>query len=352
MGPASMALLSTVLLAVHLLALNVASAGPLVCVWLHFRGRRGDATALAAGRRLAWSAVAVLLAGVAIGALLLALACVDADRGYRDALARFPTRALADAGGEAVFSLACLVVYAGMWDRWRGRPWLHGLWAVVSATNLLYHFPPLMVALGTLAVRPELVPDPAITRDVFRPLMVRPEILAQSLHFTLASLAASGLALMIIAGRLRRCCGRSPDRAKRFAGSGDPRTTAAADSAAGVENAGRLIRGGAAIALAASLLQLVVGTWVLAELPLRVRQALIGDDWLASGLFFVAIVGTFGLLHSLASVGLGNTTDRSVLRCAALLVGVVVLMTGVLETARNAERKNEVPGIWATAESH
>jgi hypothetical protein len=322
-----MVLVSILLLAVHLLAMNVASAGPLVCVWLHGRGRRGDGTAFAAGRQLAWLAVVVLLAGVAVGALLLVMAWLDAGRGYFDALARFPTAALVHAGGEAVFSLACLVVYAGMWERWRGWPWLHGLWAVVAATNLLYHFPPLMVALGTLSVRPELVPESLITRDVFRPLMVRSEVLAQSAHFALASFAVAGLALMIVAARLRRLPTNEPERS------------------------GRLIRAGAVIALAASLGQLVVGVWVLLELPLRVRHALIGDDWLATGLFFAAIVGTFGLLHALALAGLGETSDGSVRRCAAFMLGITVLMTGVLETARHAERKNEMPGYWATAES-
>jgi hypothetical protein len=33
------------------------------------------------------------------------------------------------------------------------------------------------------------------------------------------------------------------------------------------------------------------------------------------------------------------------------MLGITVLMTGVLETARHAERKNEMPGYWATAES-
>jgi hypothetical protein len=198
---------------------------------------------------------------------------------------------------------------------------------VVAATNLLYHFPPLMVALGTVAVRPELVPESVITRDVFRSLMVRPEIVAQSVHFALASLAVSGLAVMLVVARRRRSLQSQ---------SAETNFTADAD------RAGRLIRAGAMIALAASLVQLVVGVWVLLELPLRVRHALIGDDWLATGLFFAAIVGTFGLLHALAVAGLGETSDGSVRRCAALMLAVTVLMTGVLETARHAERATSI----------
>ena len=154
-----MALLTTILLALHLLAMNVASAGPLVCVWLHRRGRRGDETAFAVGRQLAWWSLAVLVAGMALGLVMLAIFWSGVDRAYVDAVGRFPTRAVLNAVYEAIFSVVCLAVYAGTWDRWRDHPWLHGLLAVLATTNLLYHFPPLMVALGALAVRPELVPD-------------------------------------------------------------------------------------------------------------------------------------------------------------------------------------------------
>jgi hypothetical protein len=330
-------LLTVVLLAVHLLAMNVAAAGPLVCLWLHGQGRRGEETAFAVGRQLAWLAAVVLLAGGVVGGVLVAFAAADPDGRYLRALERFPPQSLIYAGGEAVFSLACLVVYAGMWDRWRGRPWLHGLWAVLAATNLLYHFPPLMVALGTLAVNPQLVSEPVITRGVFRPLMVSPEILSQSVHFALASVAVAGLTVMLLARRLRR--------------SGE-NVAADVDSAidAPTEEAGRLIRGGALIALTATATQLIVGTWVLVELPYRVRHALVGDDWLATGLFLLAIVGTFGLLNSLAIVGLGDTTDRSVQRCAVLLLSVVLLMAGVLQISRETQVKTVVRRGWTIEE--
>jgi hypothetical protein len=316
-----MALVTTILLSVHLLAMNVASAGPLLCVWLRGRGRRGDEVAFSAGRRLAYLAVGAIMVGVATGGALLLAAWIDADQGYWEALTRFPSRELAYAAGEVVFSLVCLVVYAGMWNRWPTRlgDWLHGLWAVLAATNLLYHFPPLMAVLGTLAVRPEFALEPVITRGVFRPLMVRPEILSQSVHFAIASLAVSAIVLMEVAGRLRR----------------QAIELAAAQSAAGAARAGQLIRVGAATALATSLAQLFVGAWVLMVLPLSARNSLVGSDWLATGLFFLAVVATFALLHLLAIVALGDTHDRSVRRCGTLMVAVVVLMTGLLEITRS-----------------
>ena len=45
-----MAVIATILLTIHLLAMNVASAGPLVCLWLQVRGRRGDEAAWQAGQ--------------------------------------------------------------------------------------------------------------------------------------------------------------------------------------------------------------------------------------------------------------------------------------------------------------
>src|SRR5690606_37287501 len=46
----------SLILGAHLLAMNVGSAGPLVCIWLHRRARRGDEAADLAGRRIAFGA--------------------------------------------------------------------------------------------------------------------------------------------------------------------------------------------------------------------------------------------------------------------------------------------------------
>jgi len=310
-----MALLTTILLALHLLAMNVASAGPLVCVWLHHRGSQGDDTAFRVGRRLARWTLGLLLVGVAVGVGQLAVAWIADDRAYFDALGRFPLRALVHAAGEAGFSLACLGLYAATWDRWRGRAWLHPLAALLAATNLLYHFPPLMIVLGQLTVRPELSAELSITRNIFRPLALRPEILSQVLHFGVASIAMAGLGLMLIARH--------------------ERSRAAASTAA----ANRLMSIGAWIALVASLTQLAVGVWVLVSLPLIVRNGLTGDNWLASGLFLLAIVVFCGVLHSLAIVALGDVRDVTVRRSGLLVVCVVFLMVGVLQTSRTIERQ-------------
>ena len=61
-----MEILVAVILAAHLLCVDIASAGPLVCIWLDWRGRR-DATARDAGRWLAKTS----LAGLIVGGLLV-----------------------------------------------------------------------------------------------------------------------------------------------------------------------------------------------------------------------------------------------------------------------------------------
>jgi cytochrome bd-type quinol oxidase subunit 2 len=303
-----MTVIATILLAIHLVAMNIASAAPLICIWLEVRGRRGNEAAWRAGRELArWSAVGLLL-GVATGAALGVVAWFDPAREFAEAIGRFPTSAFVYASGEIVFSLACLGIYAGMWERWRERPGLHALFAVLAATNLLYHFPPLMAVISELAVRPEMVSEPVISRAVFRPLMLRPEVLSQSAHFAVASVAVAGAGLVLVAWRLKRAQEAGADR---------------------------LISAGAWIALLASLLQLAIGVWVVFELPPNVRGGLMGNAWPATGLFVAAMVITLGLLHSLATTALGDTSDANVRRCILLMLAVVVLMTTMLREVRS-----------------
>jgi hypothetical protein len=303
-----MAATSTILLAIHLVAMNVASAGPLVCIWLAARGRRGDGAACLAGRQLSRWAVNGLLLGVVTGAALGAAAWLDSSQEFAAAVGRFPTSAVANFVGEVLFALACLVIYAREWERWRGRPWLHGMFAVLAVLDLLYHFPPLMVVLHELSVRPESVAEPILSRSTFRPLMLRPDVLSQSVHFAAASLAAGGIALAMIAQRQRR--GR-------------------------INGSDHVIVAGARIALAATLAQLAIGVWVLFELPPHARGGMIGDAWPATLLFLAAIAGTLGLLHTLGTMALGEVSDSQVRRCVVLMLGVILLMTTILHGVRN-----------------
>jgi hypothetical protein len=306
-----LALGSIVVLAAHLLAMNVPSAAPFVCVWLHARGRRGDAAANAVGRQLARASLWSLLCGAVLGIVLVGLMWAAEARGYWHAVQRFPSSAYVFALSELMFSAICLTFYVALWDRWQRRPWLHAVLAVVGTSNLLYHFPPLMIALGNLASRPELVQEPVITRPVFRELLLQPILVAQVLHFIVASAAVAGVVLMLVAGRKGTVAERS--------------------------DTDRLVVIGARIALAASLIQLAVGGWVLVQLPSMARSALLGDDWTGTAFFLLSVLAAVGVLHSLASVAIGDTRDVYVRRAAVLMLVVVLLMTGTLFRTRRIE---------------
>ena len=308
------ALASVLLLAAHLVTMNVASAAPLVCVWLRYRERRSDAAAGAIGRRLAswswWS----FLAGIMLGLMLLGTVWAASDQCYWQAVARFPTGAYLFAASELAFTAACLALYAGLWSRLRKRPWWHALLAVLATTNLFYHFPPLMIVLAELSAQPEWISEPMITRPVFRSLLLRSELIGKLLHFGFASVAVSGASLMLLA-----------------------RWHAGAEVAEDCRSA--LIRIGAGIAFAASVVQLAVGIWVLLELPTSARNALLGDDWLGTVLFFLSIVATLGMLRVLGGVAGGDTSQAAVTQSIVLLIVVVVLMTGSLTRSRQGQSR-------------
>jgi hypothetical protein len=238
--------------------------------------------------------------------LLGVVGFVDRSREFAAVIGRFPASAIVNFAGEIVFSLACLSIYAAMWNRWRDRPWLHSLLAVLAATNLLYHFPSLMTVISELAERPEISSEAVISRPVLRALMMRPEVLSQSLHFVCASLAVAAVLTMAMAWRMHR--GSRLDSEAQL-----------------------LVAAGARIALVASLVQILVGMWLLYALPPNLRGILMGDFWPATALFLAAILATLGMLHSLATTALGEVSDRNVRRCFVLMLGVVLLMTSALQ---------------------
>jgi hypothetical protein len=87
---------------------------------------------------------------------------------------------------------------------------------------------------------------------------------------------------------------------------------------------------GARLALAATLLQGIVGAWVLIELPPAQRGAMMGDDALATLLFVAGLATTLALLHSLLANSLGDTATKSVWQSIVLTAVVVLVMAGAL----------------------
>lgn len=332
-------LIAILLLASHLLAVNLASCGPLVAAWLDLREGRGDLTAGIAGRRLTlWSLVALvvgILGGLAVGYLWW-------DDGYRIALRRLSSR-IYFGGAELAFSLFLQILQLVCWRRrWgdsrRGR-WGRGCLAFLSATNLLYHFPILLVIFSRI-VSGEDAGDLPLTSAEFRARIVNATVLARSLHFWLASIAVSGVGLMLVARVLGRWNSPSAGSITADSNAADPNTMSARDSdhALSHDDARRLAAYGARIALVPSLLQVLSGAWLLIQLDPFTQSQLLGGDAVSS-LSFAAGVGlAMWLLHRLASASWGEVDRRSILITAGALVATVVFMTATLRQIERAAR--------------
>ena len=122
---------------------------------------------------------------------------------------------------------------------------------LLAGTNLIYHFPPLFVMMGNLATWDSFAG--IMGSGDFLKMYVEPNVLSRVLHFVLASFAVLGVTLIGYALRVGR---KEKD-----------------------EKAMNLIATwGGRIALVPTLLQLVVGVWVMLTLPAGAVKLLMGKD--------------------------------------------------------------------------
>ena len=296
---------TTLLLAVHLLAMNVASAGPLAGAWLASRSRRqGDSRELlgrGAPRIFAWSLASLAIGSVVGGTMLLA-----PSAGMRAALARFPENAYWFAGAEILFSAACI---AGCW-KLKHWPKLMWLLAVATVTNLLYHFPPLMAVLGELAANANWTTEKVLDRPTLKALFLRPEVMSLWAHFVLASIAVGFTAALVACHRV-----------------------ATSDSEALDARTSRQL---ASCALGATVLQIPVGIWLLLVSDDAAQQAMMGQSWVATIGLAGGVWVALGVMQSLASIAWGGSDRRQVDRACVLLTITVVLMSFTLRSSRQA----------------
>lgn len=294
------------LLATHLLAMNIASVAPVAGAWLRSR-RGGDPQRRAAGATGVFKlSLAALGCGAAVGGLLL----LAPSAGMRAALARFPQDAYWFAGAEILFSAACLYGCVKL------RNWPRVTWLLVflTSTNLLYHFPPLMAVLGELAADPNWAADEVINRRALLRLWTRPEVLSLWLHFGLASVAV-GCVAAIAYWRWKVAL-------------------ASTDEEAAVD--ALISRRLAAWAFGATVLQIPVGIWLLLASDEAARQSMMGDDWIATASLAAGVWVALGVMQSLAVMAWGDVERRQLGRACVLLVVTVVLMSATLKTSRQA----------------
>lgn len=287
----------------HLLAVGLAGSLPFVCIWLEWReSRRGDELAGRLGRQLARHSLAWLTLGIGLGLLSVFLAWRQAESSYFAAWEFIPRSRFEFGVAELAFFYVFMFWYLRSWGRFRQPIW-HRLIAVLAATDLLYHFPPLFAAIAALAARPEL----RGTRFVH--LLVDPEVFTRTLHHWLASLA-------LCAGYTCWCVQRLPDLGSHS------------------ESATRLKKGAARLALAAACLQLPVGFALVVLLPDVERGPLLGGDWLAAGLMAAGLFTALGLLHHLAAIAFGGGDAGEVRRALLLVVLTFLFMVAARQSAR------------------
>ncbi|MBA4106569.1 MAG: hypothetical protein C0485_12490 [Pirellula sp.] len=297
---------TTLLLAVHLLAMNVASAGPLAGAWLRRLSLRDGAANSDLLERGARATFRGSLLGLAIGALVGGAMLLAPSAGMRAALRRFPADAYWFAGAEILFSAACIFGCRKL----SRRPKLTWLLAIVAATNLLYHFPPLMAVLGELAADPHWADDETLHRKALIRLWIRPEVMSLWAHFALASMAVGFTAALAVCHRaVRNEAEQVDDRtARRLAGW----------------------------ALGATILQIPVGIWLLLASDEAAQQSMMGESWLATIGLAGGVWVALGVMQSLATIAWGDSDRRQVNRACILLALTVLFMSVTLRVSRRA----------------
>lgn len=314
------------LLAAHLLLVNIAMAGPFVCLWLEWRGtRHDDILAAKVGERLALDSLRSLVLAVVIGGAMLGILWLRGDAAYFHGVQAVPRARLWFALGELTFSLGLMAVYAFGWNRFARHRWWHRAMAFLAGTNLVYHFPPLFSAISYLASTP--LESESLSPTEFRALLFSPVVVSQAVHVWLASVAVVGTLLMFYALGLRKKKNRSTDEL-------------------GPQPA-RVAGWGAWLVLVPSLLQLLVGVWVLFQLPEDSRSALLGDRVPATCVFAAGVLTSLWLLHLAASIALGERRPRQLVSAIATMVVTVLLMAATLHIS--SQREEAEPAVHGAA---
>jgi hypothetical protein len=302
-----LAVFEILVLTAHLLCVNVAAGGPILAVWLEWRG---DDLARRAARYLAAASLLGLLVGGLLGVLLGWLKWTP---DYQSLWTGPLSYKMHWAAAELLFSLLLAGLYWWLVNRAggssRGARFGRGAIALLNGTNLLYHFPPLFLVASQLHTAGQTSGE-VIRGAAFRQFMTSGVTPALVVHIGFASLAVAALALLGLALRAARH----------------------GDSAA----ASQFALWGGRWSLAASLVQLPVGLWTLATLSAVEQSRLMGNDPLATGLFLAAMLSACWLLRELATVALGETTRGAMIRAMSAMLIVVGLMAAMQQAARPA----------------
>jgi hypothetical protein len=313
----------TLLMAAHLLCVNLAAGGPIIAAWLDWRGCRGDEAAAKAAVYLARWSLAAFPTGAAIG-LIFGWLKWDAD--YRALWLGPLSYKLHWAVIEAVFSLVLLIAWwlwlPGKGSRLRVPAAARGLLALLAATNLLYHFP-VLFAVATRLHDSGQTHGTRISGAEFRKLMVAGDIPALWVHVAAASIAVAGVVLLGYALQLRR--------------------------AGHEQRAARMAMWGGRWALIPSLVQVPVGLWTLATLSPSAQSQIMGVSMVGMLLLVTAILAAFWLVSDLMKVALGDVARPMLIRVMTAMLLTVILMTALEQQTRNSPSPIDAPSNPSTS---
>ena len=321
LGATLISVLELLVFTLHLMAVDIAAVLPLVCVALYWYERgTGIAAAGLLGRRLAIASIMMLLTGVLLGLAAALLLTVAGDDRFMDGLRRMPPRRLWFGVAELVFSVACMLAYRVTWS-WKRLPgWIHSLVAFAAATNLLYHFPMLFVAISMAGSVADLPQTEAGYVNVVR-VMLLPETLARLSHH----LAAAVIVTVVYV--LRRLTTMQQ----------------LAQEAGGQKLVHWLGVWGARVGLIAAMLQVLLGGYLIMQVPRLVRDQLLGGDTITAVVFAGSILGAIALMHQLAAVAWGELGPQQIRRCLLFTFLVMFLMTAARHRSRSQLPVQKVP---------
>ena len=290
------------LLALHLLCMNVCSAGPLVCVWLNRKA--SPAVAKQCALKLAWASYWALVFGILAGITLGTLAWYSGDRKLVETLPLFRSKV-----NWGMAELLCSLAWTlGYWTWLKRRPpigfaarFAHAGLALLTATNLLYHFPPLMTVMSKVAAG-EIEVTSHVNSSAYRALIYTPNVMAHTLHIWIASFAVTGVYIFYLARKL--------------------------------DNPIPVFVTGARISLLATLAQIGSDLWLLVVVPPHKQSLLLGGNLWETGLLLLSMLAAFQLLQLLATLALGDYEDGLPKRIFKMMVVTVVLMSGTLHVLR------------------
>ncbi len=234
-----------------------------------------------------------------LGAACLALLTLEPQGRFWQAPSLIPARRLWFNAAELALYLVCMEFYV---RGWRRRPGLaHAGLAFFAGTSVLYHFPLLFSAVSVISRDRELI-EAGRTLSWLELVSVfgNPQTLSRVAHAILAACVVTGVALMKIVAQQGRGKGFQP-----MHDTISPRP-AGVSSRHGQDGHATLGAWGARLALAAAMLQIPAGVWILLSLPSSLRDQFLAVDAGTTLLFAAGLLAMIVLLHHLADGGAGG----------------------------------------------